>query len=529
MNVLIVDDQPDVVEGIREGIDWSFLEVDQVFLAYNSEAARKVVTSEAVHAILCDIEMPNGSGLELVEWIGAHYPDIKCIFLTAHADFAYAQRALKLGGFDYLVQPAPYDLIESTLQRALLQLHKEKEQQQVLVYGNYVNRHEKELLDVFLREYLSGQKENAHTLIQYLKTLSIDIKPEEKSRLVIIQIQNRKKHIKKLDREMQYFVVENVFMELLGEDASRLFFCTINSEVYAGVFYGSSIWEQGKVSEKLRNFVETAGEKLYLSAACYVSGDTRFLELPKELEHLLELTESNLTGQTGVFQAGVEYFGWGRGYVPLDFERMKSFFLQGQYHMVSDMIRAYFRDLEQKGRVGKKILTYFQQDFLQLFFDILSTQSVKAHEAFQREYDVMALRKSTESLSQMYHLTEFVITFLKELNEESSKDITPVDRAVAYIRQNIHNNISRTDIAENIYVNPDYLSRLFKKEKNISLTDYIVQEKLKMATAMLRSTNLPVSVIASNIGYTNFSYFTQVFRKSFGMSPSEYRQSAQKE
>ena len=84
------------------------------------------------------------------------------------------------------------------------------------------------------------------------------------------------------------------------------------------------------------------------------------------------------------------------------------------------------------------------------------------------------------------------------------------------------------DIADYIYMNPDYLSRLFKKEKNISLTDYIVQEKLKMASAMLRSTNLPVSVIASNIGYTNFSYFTQVFRKSYGMSPSEYRQNSQK-
>lgn len=78
--------------------------------------------------------------------------------MTAHADFAYAQQALKLGGFDYLVQPAPYELVESTLQRALLQLQKEQKQQQVLVYGNYVSKHEKELLDVILREYLSGRQ-----------------------------------------------------------------------------------------------------------------------------------------------------------------------------------------------------------------------------------------------------------------------------------------------------------------------------------------------------------------------------------
>lgn len=115
------------------------------------------------------------------------------------------------------------------------------------------------------------------------------------------------------------------------------------------------------------------------------------------------------------------------------------------------------------------------------------------------------------------------------MKKKTAKKTAPVDRAIAYIRKNIHQNISRTDIADNIYMNPDYLSRLFKKEKNISLTDYIVQEKLKMAAAMLKSTNLPVSVIASNIGYTNFSYFTQVFRKSYEMSPSEYRQNNQKQ
>ena len=63
-------------------------------------------------------------------------------------------------------------------------------------------------------------------------------------------------------------------------------------------------------------------------------------------------------------------------------------------------------------------------------------------------------------------------------------------------------------------MNPEYLSRLFKKVKGISLSDYIVQEKLKIAISLLEGTNLPVSVIATNIGYTNFSYFTQVFKKS---------------
>lgn len=528
MNVLIIDDQPDVVEGIRQGVNWRFLEIEHVFQAYNSEEARRIIEQKEVQVMLCDIEMPNGSGLELFEWVCMHYPDIKCIFLTAHADFSYAQKALKLGGFDYLVQPAPYELIENALQRALLQLKKEKEQRQVLVYGNYVSRHEKDLLAVLLREYLSGQQESGQTLMQYLNTLSIQIDLKERCWIVCIKILEEKGREQKLDPELQHFVVENTFMEKMGEYACQLLFCVIDGNTYAGVFYDISIGDWKDVCEKLEDFVNMAGEKLHLTVACCTDKDTDVENLPGSFERILEQVESNTIRGRGVFYVVKGEYGQGRKYVAPDFEKMKNCFLLGQYQMANDMVQEYFEELGKRGGIGKKVLTYFQQDFLQLFFDILSTQSVKAHEAFQEEYDIMALRKSTESLEQMYHLVDFVTGYLKGLNGENSKEANPVDRAVAYIRKNIHNNINRTDIADNIYMNPDYLSRLFKKEKNISLTDYIVQEKLKMATAMLKSTGLPVSVIASDIGYTNFSYFTQVFRKSYGMSPSEYRQRYQK-
>ena len=480
MNVLIIDDQPDVVEGIKQGIDWNFLGIHNVFHAYNSEAAKTVMMQQTVHIALCDIEMPNGSGLELFEWACGNYPDIKFIFLTAHADFAYAQQALKLGGFDYLVQPAPYELVESTLQRALLQLQKEQKQQQVLVYGNYVSKHEKELSEKF-------------------------------------------------DRELLYFVMENVFMEMMEDYSHRLLFCDVNEETYVGVFYGTSTWNQSDMCQKLEHFVSLAEEKLHLSAACYVGKETGLIQLSDCLKQMMELAESNLVRKVGVFHMELEDIVTETEYDAPNFEQMKHYFLLGQYQIVGDIVQEYFGRMERKGSISKKTLAYFQQDFLQMFFELLSTRSVKAHEAFQQEYDVMALKKSTESLSQMYHLVDFVITYLKELEEENSRETAPVDKAIAYIRKNIHQNISRTDIADNIYMNPDYLSRLFKKEKNISLTDYIVQEKLKMAAAMLKSTNLPISVIASNIGYTNFSYFTQVFRKSYGMSPTEYRQNNQKQ
>ena len=107
MNVLIIDDQPDVVAGIHSGINWDALSIRQVFCANDIIRAREILSNNSVDIMLCDIEMPLGSGLELYEWVAEHFPEIKCIFLTSHEDFSYAQKALQLGGFDYLIQPAP--------------------------------------------------------------------------------------------------------------------------------------------------------------------------------------------------------------------------------------------------------------------------------------------------------------------------------------------------------------------------------------------------------------------------------------
>ena len=143
---------------------------------------------------------------------------------------------------------------------------------------------------------------------------------------------------------------------------------------------------------------------------------------------------------------------------------------------------------------------------------------------FEKEYDIHALNNSCHSIEEMHKLLDFSVDYLKSLQISAEPGVSQIDQVVNFIQKNIHQNVTRTEIAHQVYMNPEYLSRLFKKVKGISLSDYIVQEKLKIAISLLEGTNLPVSVIATNIGYTNFSYFTQVFKKVYGISPSEYRQ-----
>nr|WP_276316074.1 helix-turn-helix transcriptional regulator [Paenibacillus lignilyticus] len=98
-----------------------------------------------------------------------------------------------------------------------------------------------------------------------------------------------------------------------------------------------------------------------------------------------------------------------------------------------------------------------------------------------------------------------------------------VDLIIQYIRDHIDQDIRRTDIAREVYLNPNYLSRLFKSETGTSLKEFIVTEKMKLAQAMLKSTKLPISIIAMKVGYANFSHFSQVYKKTYNVTPAEDR------
>lgn len=104
-----------------------------------------------------------------------------------------------------------------------------------------------------------------------------------------------------------------------------------------------------------------------------------------------------------------------------------------------------------------------------------------------------------------------------------------VNQVLEYVRKNLKRNITRTEVAEHVHLNEEYFSRLFKKETGIGFKEYVQSEKLKEAQKLLANSKLSVEIIASKVGYNNFSYFCAAFRKKVGISPQEYRKSQNKQ
>ena len=105
MNILLVDDEIYAVEAIREMVDWNALDISEVSVAYSMRQAQRVLEEKSVDILLSDIEMPRGSGLELLAWIREKGLPVVSIFLTSHANFSYANQAIRLDTFDYVLKP----------------------------------------------------------------------------------------------------------------------------------------------------------------------------------------------------------------------------------------------------------------------------------------------------------------------------------------------------------------------------------------------------------------------------------------
>ena len=126
-----------------------------------------------------------------------------------------------------------------------------------------------------------------------------------------------------------------------------------------------------------------------------------------------------------------------------------------------------------------------------------------------------------ELVSYEYTAALQYIKIVQDLSKSKYSNI--IQQAVSYIYKNLTNKLTLQKIAEAVYVHPNYLSTLFKKEVGLSLPDYIMKTRVDEAKYYIRYTNTKISDIAAFYQFCNQSYFIQIFRKFVGFTPNEYR------
>lgn len=131
-NMLLVDDETIILEGLSQNINWQDLDIQEVFTADNSLNAQECLSSHRIDLVITDIQMPGENGLALGETILQKYPYTKVIILSGYQNFSYAQQAVQIKAFRYLLKPVRYEDLEKVVREALHELQHELQGKRLL-------------------------------------------------------------------------------------------------------------------------------------------------------------------------------------------------------------------------------------------------------------------------------------------------------------------------------------------------------------------------------------------------------------
>lgn len=136
------------------------------------------------------------------------------------------------------------------------------------------------------------------------------------------------------------------------------------------------------------------------------------------------------------------------------------------------------------------------------------------------------LREALKKKNEVRWLDAFRQEQAKQQPKVPEKD--PVSRIRSYIEENIHTELTREQLGRALFMNPDYIARVFREKAGQSLNDYIRSRRIYHAVQLLQETDLPLSDICEKIGYSYNTYFFNTFKKATGLSPNDYRNQTRK-
>lgn len=146
----------------------------------------------------------------------------------------------------------------------------------------------------------------------------------------------------------------------------------------------------------------------------------------------------------------------------------------------------------------------------------------KLTEILMRAKERSAQRRRTEQIQQ--YGQQYIDSLAKESRSDSSNAL---DTAVQYIDSHLTEDLSVRELAAICYISADHLTRLFKKKFGVSVSEYIQERRIRLAGELMRHQDMTISMVANKVGFGNYSYFTEQFKKYFGVTPREYQKKAQ--
>lgn len=521
LRLLIVDDEESAIRAVRHLLDWDKMGIDSVDTAQSMLQAQQLFLDRPVDLLLCDIEMPQGNGLQLLEWVREHYPQTECIFLTCHADFNFSKKAIRLGSMDYLLKPIYAEELEPVVRKAV---EKVQAQTKLMDVNRTWSRQKPQFVEQFWREIRNRViPSNLEAIRNAAQERGIPIRAATLLLPIWVQIREWSQTFTQREEKILEYALKNAAEELLQSPKYEVQCVSIGQGTVLILL--SSANNQGINLDELRamleKYIESCNRYFYCSITCYAGNPVEPQDLAMMADHLEKFNKTNVTHENTVLFLGdrssVETD------LPLPDMRLWSTLLgEGKNELLFELISDFLTSMSKRPGMNADFLHRFRQDFLQMIYSVLTSKGIHAHQLFSNG---SLLQESENSVRSVKDMIAWIGKVMEHLFEEST---TVIDKIKRFILSNLDREISRDDIADHVFLNPDYLSRLVRKETGATISEYIQTERMALAKSLLEKSDLPIGQVAKKSGFHNFSHFSNTFRKHTGLTPNDYRSQSQK-
>lgn len=514
MNILVVDDQVSVLKGIMTGVKFNKIGINHVFTATNVSEAKKIIQSNNITILLTDIEMPGENGLSLSKWVCENYPSIIIILLTSHASFTYAKESIRLGCFDYIVQPAPYHEIEEAIMRAVSKIMSDM---QIKQYYNM------EILSTIVLNLFSLNPSNKQQSIDSLNKMGYAIKEESNIQAIIVDIYPYSVS------ESPTFSDSSIFITLLesaykcfGSPAVYPLACLNRYKHFVVLLFSNNNSLDTITNDAFETFYYTLCKEFGTELSCYATPRSQLTNIRDTIYVGHQILMNNVAKKPGMYFCNKDVSVSESTNILENIARWTKLLEDNRFSLLEENIFSYLDFYVSINRLNLESLCEFHQQLTKIFFVYSYRRNIDIMGLFTDKYNYNDYMNSFKDVKSLKKGISFIIKSIANTSfTDDSKD--DVQRAKEYILANISNNISVKDVADYVHLSPEYFSKLFKKETGENVKNYILRIKVDAAKDLLENPNIPVSIVASEVGYSNFSHFTQMFKKHENITPSEYR------
>ena len=502
-NMLIAEDEQDEFELVIYLLKKLNLESEfQIFYAKNGKQAMEYLEKEKIDLLFTDIEMPFSNGLEIAVKAREKNEELPIIFFSCYDDFSYVKTALSVKACNYLLKPLDPTEFEKTMQQALGQIHDfEKDSAAREKRRNFIKNH-----------YLYQNLAHGINDTEHLKEVGISEKFTEEYKRILLLYFDTPFFDQSQDDEDQFAAFLG---EMYGEEAEL-----VNLNSSQSVLFLKTEDDEKKL-EKLCEMVREKISRKYQAECYFVVSSPLSAGYPMKAayEDAVSLLETR--------------FFYQKRYVFLEkTEPLLADDSEGKYTAVFQEIKA---DCEEQN------LAKLQEDIRRLnriFERNENFSHIFVRYAYSQVVQVLCKKRDAQELQQWIEKI-FACSFIWEIeriieellrlssqnfvSEEDEKNQAIV-LVKQYIAEHYMEQLSLTDLAEQVYLNASYLSTRFKLETGYGINEYIKKLRMEKAKQMLKQTNKKVNTIAQEVGFLNTSYFIRSFHEYYGQTPAKIRQ-----